>query len=149
MKAKGLLYGIGSIGVVGGLAYLLLGGLSSNIVYFLTPGELLAKGAEAVNASVRLGGQVKAGTVKWNAENIDLTFVMTDGEREVTVHSKKAPPQMFRDGQGVVVEGKLASDGRFEATSLMVKHSNEYKPPAEHPKGADLSQTLIKEGSGK
>lgn len=149
MNSKAVLYGIGSIGMVGALAYLLLGGLSSNIVYFLTPGELLAKGATAVDASVRLGGQVKPGSVKWNAAAIDLTFTMTDGKREVAVHSKKAPPQMFRDGQGVVVEGKLAKDGTFEATSLMIKHSNEYKPPANHEKAVDTYKTLIKEGSAK
>ena len=150
MKSKGLFYGIGSVAIVGGLAYLLFGGLSSNIVYFMTPGELLAKGAGVVDASVRLGGQVKPGTVKWNAAAIDLSFTMTDGKREIVVHTKKAPPQMFRDGQGVVVEGSLASNGIFEATSLMVKHSNEYKPPANHQANtAEMYKSLLKEGDAK
>lgn len=144
---KGLFYALGSVVVVGGMSYLLLGGLSSNIVYFLTPDELLAKGAAVVDASVRLGGQVKPGTVEWNAEAIDLTFTMTDGKREILVHSRKAPPQMFRDGQGVVVEGRLGNDGVFEATSLMVKHSNEYKPPADHPNAEKINRTLIREES--
>lgn len=142
---KGLFYAIGSAVVVGGMSYLLLGGLSSNIVYFLTPEELLAKGTAVVDASVRLGGQVKPGTVVWNAEAIELVFTMTDGKQEVVVHSRKAPPQMFRDGQGVVVEGRLSNDGVFEATSLMVKHSNEYKAPEGHQDTEKLNRTLIRE----
>jgi cytochrome c-type biogenesis protein CcmE len=149
MKTKGLLYGLGSLTLVGSLAYLLFGGLSSNIVYFLTPGELLAKGAAAVNASVRLGGQVVPGTVKWDAKTIDLHFVMTDGKQQVNVHSTKAPPQMFRDGQGCVVEGKLNKDGTFEATSLMVKHSNEYKPPQGHVDVRKMEKSVLLENGGK
>ena len=149
MKKKSLFYMIASVGVVGGLAYLLFGGLNSNIVYFLTPAELLAKGSSAVDASVRLGGQVKPGTVQWNAEAIDLHFVMMEGDKEIKVHSKKAPPQMFRDGQGVVVEGRLNRDGVFEASSLMVKHSNEYQPPKEHVDTKQLEQTLYKNGDAK
>lgn len=148
MKTKGLFYGIGSVAIVGGLAYLLLGGLSSNIVYFLTPGELIAKGASAVDASVRLGGQVKPGTVQWNAAKIDLRFIMTDGKQEVAVHSTKAPPQMFRDGQGVVVEGRLGKEGVFEATSLMVKHSNEYKPPQGHVDVKKMEKSVLLENGG-
>lgn len=145
---KSVFYLIGSLAVVGGLAYLLFGGLSSNIVYFLTPGELLAKGSSAVDASVRLGGQVVPGSVQWNAQKIDLQFLMTDGKTQVKVHSKKAPPQMFRDGQGVVVEGKLNRDGLFEATSLMVKHSNEYKPPQGHVDVKKLEKSVILENGG-
>ena len=148
MKRQGLMYGIGSFAIVGGLAYLLFGGLSSNIVYFLTPGELIAKGASAVDASVRLGGQVKPGSVVWNAQKIELHFVMTDGKQEIGVHSVKAPPQMFRDGQGVVVEGKLGKQGVFEATSLMVKHSNEYKPPQDHADIKKLEKSVILENGG-
>ena len=148
MKKKGLFYLIFSVGVVGGLAYLLFGGLQSNIVYFLTPAELLAKGTQGVNASVRLGGQVKPGTVKWNAKDIDLTFTMTDGKKEVEVHSKKAPPQMFRDGQGCVVEGKLGTSGVFEASTLMVKHSNEYEPPKGHVDVKKLEKSVLMENGG-
>lgn len=145
---KSAFYFIGSAIVVGGLAYLLLGGLNSNIVYFLTPGELLAKGGSAVDASVRLGGQVVPGSVQWNAQKIDLNFLMTDGQTQVKVHSKKAPPQMFRDGQGVVVEGKLNRDGLFEATALMVKHSNEYKPPKGHVDMRKLEKSVLLENGG-
>src|SRR5512134_1242126 len=88
--------------VLGGFAYLMYGGLGNNLVYFLTPGELLAKADSVVDKPVRLGGQVMPGSVKWDAAALELSFVMQDGKGTVKVHSTKAPPQMFREGQGVV-----------------------------------------------
>ena len=132
--------------VLGGFGYLIYGGLGNNLVYFLTPGELLAKGDSVYDKPVRLGGQVVPGTVKWNAQQLDLQFVMRDSKGTVSVHTSKAPPQMFKEGQGVVVEGKLTRAGTFEANNLMVKHSNEYKAPAgmgEKPE--ETYKTLIKD----
>src|SRR5687767_13334476 len=86
--------------VLGGAGYLVWGGLGDNLVYFLTPSELLAKGNAVEDKPVRLGGMVVPGTVKWNAESIDLRFVMADTKDRIEVHSKKAPPQMFRENQG-------------------------------------------------
>jgi cytochrome c-type biogenesis protein CcmE len=131
--------------VLGGFAYLLYGGIGNSLVYFLTPSELTAKGEKVYGAPVRLGGQIVPGSVVWKAETIDLRFKMTDGKQTVAVHSTKAPPQMFRDGMGVVVEGKLARNGVFESNNLMVKHSNEYKPPHAGQKPEDMYKTLIRE----
>jgi cytochrome c-type biogenesis protein CcmE len=123
---------IGAIVVLAGFTYLLTGGISSNIVYFLTPGELLGKGPSAYDAPVRLGGQVVPGTVRWDADALDLRFTVQDeAGRQVDVHSRVAPPQMFREGMGVVVEGRYTRAGVFESDYLMVKHSNEYRAPAE------------------
>lgn len=130
--------------VLAGFGYLVYGGIGNNLVYFLTPGELLAKGENVYDKPVRLGGQVVPGTVKWNADELDLRFVLRDAEGTVPVHSSKAPPQMFREGQGVVVEGKLNRAGTFEATSLMVKHSNEYKAPMGE-NATMTSKTLLKQ----
>ena len=130
--------------VLGGFGYLIYGGLDDNLVYFLTPSELMAKGDSAHGKPVRLGGMVVPGSVKWNAENIDLRFIMSDSKGTIEVHSQKAPPQMFREGQGVVVEGRLGKNGIFESTSLMVKHSNEYKAPHNAEKPEDAYKTLIK-----
>src|SRR5512146_3487147 len=116
--------------ILGAFGYLAYGGIGGNLVYFLTPGELLAKGNTAVDVPVRLGGQIVPGSVVWNAQKLDLRFRVTDGKTEVPVHATGAPPQMFRPGIGVVVEGRYAHDGTFEATNLMVRHSNEYHPPA-------------------
>jgi cytochrome c-type biogenesis protein CcmE len=142
-RSVGLL--ITALIVLGGFGYLIYGGLGNNLVYFLTPGELLAKADSVVDKPVRLGGQVVPGSVKWDAEALDLHFVLQDSKGNVKVHSTKAPPQMFREGQGVVVEGKLNRAGTFEATSLMVKHSNEYRAPHSEQKPEEIYKTLIKQ----
>lgn len=134
-----------SLIILGGFGYLMWGGIDSNLVYFLTPTELMAKGDTVVDKPVRLGGMVVPGSVKWNAEALDLRFVLKDSKGSVNVHSRKAPPQMFREGQGVVVEGRLNRGGTFEATTLMVKHSNEYKAPHQGQTPQEAYKSLVKQ----
>ena len=138
----------GALAAVGVLViafgWLIYGGLDSNVVYFLTPKELLAKGAEGYDKPMRLGGQVKPGSVVWDDQKLDLRFAVTDGTGEIKVQSKGAPPQMFKDGQGVVVEGRYGPDGVFQSTSVMVKHSNEYKAPAKGERPSDMYKSLMK-----
>lgn len=137
---------IGAIAVlVAAFGYLMWGGVEDNLVYFLTPTELLAKGDQVVDRPVRLGGQVVPGSVEWDADALDLKFRVTDGTQEIMVHSSGAPPQMFRPGIGVVVEGSYARSAVFQSKSLMVKHSNEYRAPTEgenHPERLD--KTLMR-----
>lgn len=137
----------GAVVLVAVFAWLLFGGLEKNVVFFLTPKELLAKGRDGVGVPVRLGGQVKPGSMTWDAKTLDLRFTVTDGAKEIPVHSTGAPPQMFRDGMGVVVEGRVAQGGVFQATNLMVKHSNEYHPPKPGEEAHEKYKTLIKQGS--
>lgn len=139
----GLLLGV--VLLLGGFGYLVYGGLDKNLVYFLTPTELQAKGTAAFDTPVRLGGQVVPGSVEWNAATLDLRFRMTDGKNIVEVHARKAPPQMFREGMGVVVEGKMQRTGVFDASNLMVKHSNEYRPPTKGHKPEEMYRSLIKD----
>jgi cytochrome c-type biogenesis protein CcmE len=128
-----------------GFGYLMYGGIGENLVYFHTPGELLAKGDVAIGQSIRLGGQVMAGSVQWDADRLDLRFTLQDEDGHIVVQSRNAPPAMFREGQGVIVEGKLTSAGVFESSSLMVKHSNEYRPPDDgHAKPEEMYKSLIK-----
>ena len=136
---------VGTVIILGAFGFLLWGGIGENVVFFLTPEELLSRGNSAYDVPVRLGGQVEPGSVKWDADRLDLQFVVTDGAKTVPVRSTGAPPQMFRDGMGVIVEGRFRRDGVFESTNLMVKHSNEYRAPqeGEHPK--DLYKSLVKE----
>jgi cytochrome c-type biogenesis protein CcmE len=136
----------GAAVIVAVFAWLLFGGLQKNVVFFLTPRELLAKGSDGVGVPVRLGGQVKPGTLKWDAKALDLRFTVTDGAREMQVHSTGAPPQMFREGMGVIVEGRVAG-GVFEATNLMVKHSNEYRAPKPGEEAHEKYKTLIKQST--
>ena len=146
-RGRAIVLALGTIVVVGALGYLLWGGLDRNLVYFLTPEELLERGERAYDVPVRLGGQVAPGSVEWNAEALDLRFRLSDGKKEIPVHAKGAPPQMFRDGMGVIVEGRYGSGGVFEATSLMVKHSNEYRAPAPGEEAHEKYKTLIERSS--
>lgn len=144
---KRLWMGLGLVAIVGALALLVAGGLQENVVFFVTPTELEAKGAEVYDRPLRLGGQVKPGTVDWNADTRKLQFVLRDDSTQVTVQSEGAPPAMFQEGIGVVVEGHYRRDGSFRSDRVMVKHSNEYSPPedGEHPEEA--YETLMKKES--
>ncbi|MGH7636638.1 MAG: cytochrome c maturation protein CcmE [Gemmatimonadaceae bacterium] len=141
MKSRAVITGAAVIAAT--FAWLLLGGLRDNVVFFLTPRELLAKGDGGMDVPVRLGGQVKAGSVQWDANTLDLRFTVTDGASDMQVRSTGAPPQMFRDGMGIIVEGRVARDGVFQASGLMVKHSNEYRAPKPGHEAHEAYKTLI------
>lgn len=142
---KRLWMGLGIAAVVGALALLVAGGLQENVVFFLTPSELAARGAEVHDRPLRLGGQVKPGTVDWDAEASELEFVLRDDSSQVRVHSDGAPPSMFQEGIGVVVEGRYARDGVFRSDRVMVKHSNEYSPPEDGQHPEEAYRTLMEE----
>jgi cytochrome c-type biogenesis protein CcmE len=116
------------VAVLAVIAYLAFSSVGSALVYYLTPTELLLRGDAALGETVRLGGQVEAGSVSGPAT--DLTFVLTDGDSSITVHSTVAPTRSFREGSGAVVEGALGADGVFEATQVIVKHDENYEAPA-------------------
>jgi cytochrome c-type biogenesis protein CcmE len=109
------------------IAYLAFSSIGAALVYYLTPTELLDRGDAGIGQTVRLGGLVKAGSVEGPAT--DLTFVLTDGDSEIIVHSTVAPTRSFREGSGAVVEGALTEDGTFEATQVIVKHDENYVAP--------------------
>ena len=126
-------------------AYLIWGGIGNNLVYFLTPTELLAKGSSVYGTSVRLGGIVQPGTVHWDAERKELRFRLEDeGKQTVEVLSTGVPPQMFTEGIGAVVEGVWTPDGVFHCHNLMIKHSNEYKAPATGAQPAEYYRQLFR-----
>ncbi len=109
------------------IGYLAFSSVGNALVYYLTPTELLDRGADGVGAEVRLGGLVKDGSITGPAT--DLVFVLTDGESEITVHSTVAPTRSFRAGSGAVVRGELRADGVFEAAEVIVKHDENYVAP--------------------
>lgn len=115
--------------VIGALVYLVVGGIRGAIVYYVTPSELAAQGSTADGRAVRLGGQVAAGSKQWNVQTLELRFVLTDGTTSIPVYHRGAPPDLFTEGQGAVVEGTYNPHGVFMATSIVVKHSEEYAPP--------------------
>jgi len=126
MKSQRI-FAIGAIVVtIGGIAWIALGNLGENLVYYWTPTELHQNADRAVGATVRLGGMVKAGSI---VQGNPLTFDVTDGTDTVRVSTTEIPPAMFREGIGVVVEGTVVADGSFQSKRLMVKHDNEYRAP--------------------
>jgi cytochrome c-type biogenesis protein CcmE len=113
--------------VVGALAWVAVRGLTGSFVYYLTPTDITVDHQAQVDQRVRLGGYVVPGSV--HRPTSTLTFTMTDGRNKVQVVSTGPVPQMFRAGQGVVVEGALGADGRFHSDTLLVKHDGEYRAP--------------------
>lgn len=132
MKRTRLLIAAGILLVA--LLYLIIGGIRGAIVYYVTPSELAGQGPAVYGKSMRLGGQVIPGSKHWNPATLELRFVLTDGKVSVPVYHKGAPPDLFTEGQGAVVEGTYGADGIFEASSIIVKHSEEYAPPTNRGK---------------
>ena len=120
-----VLIGVAIIAAV--IGYLAFSEVGKALVYYLTPTELLAKGAAAYGETVRLGGLVKPGTK--HGPDTDLSFVLTDGTNEIQVHTSVAPPALLKEGVGAVVEGRMGRNGIFEATSVVVKHDENYVAP--------------------
>lgn len=129
----------------GALGFVSFGSLDENLVYYWDCSQVVEAGEQAYGATIRLGGVVKEGSLDWDPESNELDFQVTDGKTTLNVHATGAPPQMFREGIGVVVEGtmvKATGGGRFESERLMVKHSNEYKAPEEGVDAKDLYETV-------
>jgi cytochrome c-type biogenesis protein CcmE len=137
----------GLVAIGGAIGVLAAGGLSENMVFFLTPTELVAKTPDIYGSPIRLGGQVKPSSVDWNAESGELRFVIMEEGVEIDIQSTGAPPAMFADGMGVVVEGIYHEDRVFRSTNVMVKHSNEYEPPHDDMDPQETYRSLISEGS--
>jgi len=109
--------------------------LAPSAVYYLTPTEAKGRGV-APGTAARLGGQVEAGSLRYDPQTRDLRFVLSDGTTRVTVVGAGAPPALLREGAGAVVEGTFAVDGTFRATQVIAKHDEQYAPP---PPGATPS----------
>lgn len=122
---------------VAGAAFLLItaGGIGKNLVYYWGPSELRAAGDTAVGATIRLGGLVAKGSVVRKPGEPGVEFDVVDGAATVHVQARQVPPQMFREGIGVVVEGTLTKAGYFESSRLMVSHDNEYRAPGDKYQG--------------
>ena len=117
---------IAGLGAVVIVAFgLILFALRDQIVFFYSPTEIHEK-AVAAGTPVRLGGLVKQGTWKKSGDQND--FVVTDGTTEMVAHYTGILPDLFREGQGVVVEGAVATDGTFAATNVLAKHDEKYMP---------------------
>ena len=123
-KSKRLFVIAGIASLLGIAAVLVLGALRDNIVFFYTPSEINQSDRQS-GRQLRLGGLVKDGSVK--IDGIQSVFVVTDGSANVTVRYSDALPSLFREGQGVVAEGKI-ENGIFMAQNVLAKHDENYMP---------------------
>jgi len=136
--------------IVGGLASLaiaaglVLNALDSNIALYVTPSEIAA-GKSPQGKAFRIGGMVKEGSIK--RQDMTVRFIVTDTVKEIPVAYTGILPDLFRDGKGAVVQGRLGSDGVFVATEVLAKHDENYMPPeAQHAvEQAQRAQRTLKQ----
>lgn len=131
--------------VIGVAVALVLNAFQSNLVFFFTPSQVIAQEAPK-DRTFRLGGLVEAGSVK--RDGLHVNFVVTDTFRKVPVRYEGILPDLFKEGKGVVAQGKLGPDGQFEATEVLAKHDENYMPPeaAEALKRAAEANARIEAG---
>ena len=117
---------VGGLAAVGIAAALVLNALNSNIALYVTPTEV-AEGKAPKGQAFRIGGLVKDGSVK--RDNITVHFIVTDTVRDIPVAYTGILPDLFREGKGAVVQGKLGADGQFVASEVLANHDENYMPP--------------------
>ena len=115
-----------SLGVLAVAAGLILSAMRDSIVFFTSPTDVVEK-HNPPGARLRIGGLVKPGSVA-RGDNLQVRFEITDGKNDIPVHYQGIVPDLFREGQGVVAEGKLESGGTFAADSVLAKHDERYMP---------------------
>ena len=143
MKGRRLKYFVGGAIVLAALVGLVYSGVQESVVYFYTPSELNQKHDSLQGKSLRVGGMVMDGSVTWDPKNLLLTFKLTDGQGTVLVRHKGTAPDLFKEGAGAVVEGTWAPEGYFRSSTIMAKHSEEYKPP-KNPETMEAKKELFK-----
>lgn len=116
----------GSLGVLAIAAALVLSALSDSIVFFNSPTDVAQKHLPP-GTRIRIGGLVKTGSLK-RGDNLRVRFEVTDGSHDIAVRYQGIVPDLFREGQGVVAEGKLEPDGSFDADTVLAKHDERYMP---------------------
>ena len=133
---------IGALASVSVAGALVLSALSSNVAFFFTPTQVTTGGAPK-DRVFRVGGMVRQGSLKRDQMRVD--FVITDTAKDVPVSFTGILPDLFKEGKGAVVQGRLGTDGRFTATEVLAKHDENYMPPeAQHAvdQAAKMGKTL-------
>jgi cytochrome c-type biogenesis protein CcmE len=131
---------IGGVVILTALSYMIYGGMQEAIVYFVTPSELKANERSSGDKFLRMGGMVVKGSMQKDLNNLTYRFDLTDGSATFPVFFKGVPPDLFTEGKGAVVEGRVGADGVFQATTIMAKHAEDYSP---HPDGKPPTNSFI------
>ncbi len=138
-------YLVGGLVIVAAIVYIFTSSIQQNLTFFITPSEYLQDEAKYAGRTVRLGGVVEPGSVKFDRTNLELSFVISDGTVKFPVKHSGTPPDLFKEGMGVTVEGKFQGSGQsavFEGTQLLVKHSEEYSAPKPGQSGYDYQKAI-------
>ena len=116
------------LAILGIAATLVLNAFQSNLVFFFSPTQVAA-GEAPKGRSFRIGGMVKEGSLQRQTDGVTMRFVVTDTDKEMLVAYRGILPDLFREGKGVVAQGKLGDDGVFAASEVLAKHDENYMPP--------------------
>jgi cytochrome c-type biogenesis protein CcmE len=117
--------GLAALGVASALV---LNAFQSNLVFFFSPSQIAANEAPQ-GRSFRVGGLVEPGSVQRARDGLTVQFIVTDTVRKIPVTYTGLLPDLFREGKGVVAQGKLGGDGVFRADQVLAKHDENYMPP--------------------
>ena len=130
MKPRHKRFGLIALGVaaLGLAAYLVLNAFEKNLVFFFTPTQVAANEAPK-ERTFRIGGLVQPGSVKRQPDGVSVQFVVTDTAKNIPVMYRGVLPDLFKEGKGVVTQGKLGADGVFVASEVLAKHDENYMPP--------------------
>ena len=130
MKArhKRLALVLGGVAVLGVAATLVLSAFNDNLVFFYSPTDVM-QGKAPQGKGFRIGGLVEVGSVKRQPDGVTVGFVVTDTAKGIPVRFKGILPDLFKEGKGVVAQGKLGADGLFMADEVLAKHDENYMPP--------------------
>jgi len=120
-----IVLGLAGIGIA---AALILNAFQSNLVFFFSPTQV-ANGEAPSDRAFRIGGLVEDGSLKREGNGLTVRFVVTDTAKSMPVVYQGILPDLFKEGKGVVAEGKLGADGLFTATQVLAKHDENYMPP--------------------
>jgi cytochrome c-type biogenesis protein CcmE len=140
---RALLIGTGLV-ILAGAVTLVLTAFQQNLVFFFTPSQVAAKEAP-IGKAFRIGGMVETGSLKRAGDGLTVHFKVTDTAKSVDVKYTGILPDLFKEGKGVVAQGRLGPDGVFQATEVLAKHDENYMPPeAAHAleQGAKAQKTI-------
>lgn len=139
-KQRRSIFIVSGMAVLGLAAFLVLSALQDSIVFFYSPTDIEAKNVE-VGRRIRIGGLVAEGSVQRNGGTA-VNFDVSDGAKTIQVEFNGLLPDLFREGQGIVAEGRLEAPGRFAADTVLAKHDENYMP-------AEVAESLKKQGVWK
>jgi cytochrome c-type biogenesis protein CcmE len=111
-----------------GAVLLAMWGLQDRAAYFVTPSDIVA-GKVQPDRAMRLGGMVVKGSLRRDPDGVTVHFTVSDTKAETPVVYRNILPNLFREGSGVVAEGRLGPDGQFVADNILAKHDERYMPP--------------------